>query len=105
MQVLDELEAAAARHRDVGEHQVRAGLGQFAEGLGGVARFAADHEVGLALDELAQARAHERVVVHQQDLLFWPGRLHGGIDHTQTTLVPLPGLDSTCSRAPIVRAR
>jgi hypothetical protein len=61
------LDAVDARHADVHEHDVGQCLPRARDRLGAVARLADDLDVGLRAQDHAKARAHEALVVGEQD--------------------------------------
>ena len=89
------LQARHAGHGDVEDGEVDVRPRRRLDGLGPVARLGDDRQVGLAVEDQAQAAADERVVVGQQDA--------GGHDGTSSrTSVPPPDRPSICSAAAMV---
>jgi hypothetical protein len=73
MNVFDQFEAVLVRKGNVSQHQIRLAGHQNVERLPGCVRFATHREIRLVTDQLRQALAHHRMVVHDEDSLlnFW----------------------------------
>ncbi len=69
-EVLDQLEAVGSVQREVDDGDVGLQRVDAVERRGGVGGLAADLEVGLLVDELGQAAAHDRVIVNDEDAGF-----------------------------------
>jgi hypothetical protein len=101
VEILDELQPGATRHGEVGDDEVRAGLREALDRLGGASGLGAYLEIGLLSDELGDAGAHQRVIVDDHDPLPGSGDLvgnglngrviHGGGTTKFTTVKPRPG--------------
>ena len=66
--VFDKIEAAAAGHGDVAEHQVGTFLRQCGQGLFGGACFPTGADIGLDSQELGNAGAGHRMIVHNENV-------------------------------------
>ena len=90
-QALERADAVEPRHHEVEQDHVRVGARGGVDGGLAVAGLGDDLDVVLEVEERAQALAHDRVVVGEQDA-----------DHAGTssrTVVPAPSVESTLQRA------
>ena len=66
LHILDQLQAMLVREGDVHERKVRSGAGNKLKGLLRSLGFATGHQIWLVVNQLGQALAHHRVVIHDE---------------------------------------
>jgi hypothetical protein len=94
------IDAVHARHGDIHDGHFGLQLGGLFDRNHPVVGGRDDPQVGVGLQQPAHAIAQDAVVVGKQD-----GYCHRSSETTNSTRVPLPGLDSMCNSAPTAAAR
>ena len=108
----DQVHARALQQGEVDQHEVGPQPDRQIESFGGRRRFAADLQVVLTTEHLADTQAHDRMMVHHQHPPDVTGRgahhstpICGAGRTVQVTSVPPPADDSMVNRPPIEWAR
>src|SRR5882724_3403471 len=99
---LDQFEEGDARHADIEQHDVGFVGGQHGQQFGGVARFGDHAQLRVLRHELPEARAHDRVIVGDDDANHTGAGVSG---KRRRTVVPPPSRGSIVNWPPHRMAR